>query len=431
MAILHLEEKMVFNGEEIFFVDRNEKESFVYLPLRSYLGITNKENKSKFFDLNNPQTASFYSKIKERKYIDIHKIHEIVQKGSSTLSIAVTDDCNIGCLYCHHSAGEFGRFKSIDFNIAKIAIDKFFLENEKEKSLRIIFMGGGETTTNMPLLKKIISYTEEKAHDEDKKVFFRMATNGIFSKEIAEYICEHFEEISLSFDGPAHIQNFQRPTKSGEPSFDYVFATAKFFYEKKFPFAFRATVSDYSMPYLEEMVDFFAENFPGKQLGLEPLNPFGRANRQNKLNSPSRKDFYKRLIEIFEYSKGKNIKILSAGVGKFENLRTIFCGAVGKPSYTILTDGTVSCCTRDNVPEQFNFGKYNPKTKEFDIDHTKIANIRKMNVYCYPECQDCFCKYHCAGDCPDLRLSGLVDCDANRMVGKYFLEQKYIIGGKK
>ena len=58
------------------------------------------------------------------------------------------------------------------------------------------------------------------------------------------------------------------------------------------------------------------------------------------------------------------------------------------------------------------------------LEKDKIAVIRKMSVVNYPECQDCFCKYHCAGDCPDRRLTDKLDCDSIREIGAYFLNNK-------
>ena len=416
---------MIIKDEEIFFIETDNNKTLIYLPLRSYLGIIKNKNKTKLLS----GEPLFFDKIKKRKLIDIQELHNYVSKGAPSLSIAITDNCNIGCLYCHHSAGDIGRVNSIDLKLAYDAIDNYFDKNSAAKEVRITFMGGGEPTADIYTLKNVISHANKMAANKNIKVSYRMATNGCFSNTIAEYILNNFSEISLSFDGPEYIQNLQRPFKNGSGTFKDVYRTAKYLYNNKFPFAFRSTISDFSMKHLEDIIDFFSTEFPGKSVGLEPLNPYGRAERQNILKPPDRIEFAKKLIEAFEYSKNKNIHILSAGLGKFETLRTIFCGAVGIPNYTILTNGIISCCTRDNVPDEFNYGRFDSEKKCMVIDDKKVENIRKMNVFNYKECQDCFCKYHCAGDCPDLRLSGLVNCEANRILGKYFLEQKMIREG--
>lgn len=105
-------------------------------------------------------------------------------------------------------------------------------------------------------------------------------------------------------------------------------------------------------------------------------------------------------------------------------LRTVFCGGVGIPHWTVATDGAISCCTRDNAPEMFTFGHFDENLRAFVSDDARLARIRSLNVFSYPECQDCFCKYHCAGDCADLRLSNLHNCQATMTLGAYWLNRK-------
>ena len=114
----------------------------------------------------------------------------------------------------------------------------------------------------------------------------------------------------------------------------------------------------------------------------------------------------------------------TAGVGKFDQIRTCFCGAVGIPNWTITTDGRITSCTRDNLPEAFSFGKYDSATDEIILDTKKINAIREMNIFNYKECADCFCKYNCAGDCPDLRLSNMLNCNATKKIGAFVLLEK-------
>ena len=84
----------------------------------------------------------------------------------------------------------------------------------------------------------------------------------------------------------------------------------------------------------------------------------------------------------------------------------------------------MTSCTRDNLPEIFSFGNYDKEKKEIYIDEKKIERIRKLNIFNYPECQDCFCKYNCAGDCPDLRVSNMLNCEATKKVATYVFNKK-------
>jgi radical SAM protein with 4Fe4S-binding SPASM domain len=72
------------------------------------------------------------------------------------------------------------------------------------------------------------------------------------------------------------------------------------------------------------------------------------------------------------------------------------------PSFTVTTKGHVTTCERDSEGKQYGFGKYSPQLRDFILDKQKIeSNKSLLNIP--QKCQDCFCKWHCAGDCPDLR----------------------------
>jgi uncharacterized protein len=48
----------------------------------------------------------------------------------------------------------------------------------------------------------------------------------------------------------------------------------------------------------------------------------------------------------------------------------------------------------------FFYGRYDPKTRTFVLDRDRRERLFGLSVLEKPECSDCFCKWHCAGDCP-------------------------------
>jgi radical SAM protein with 4Fe4S-binding SPASM domain len=73
----------------------------------------------------------------------------------------------------------------------------------------------------------------------------------------------------------------------------------------------------------------------------------------------------------------------------------------------------------------FKFGQFDIDSRRFEPNAAKLVKIGEMIVFSYPECDNCFCKYHCAGDCPDLRVSGLLNCEATRRVGAFVMNKKF------
>jgi uncharacterized protein len=419
---------MLVEGEEVFFVDygTDRSKTLLYAPLRSYLGLLRKSAMDDFLKEGSRTRRVVLERLKAKPLIDPKRILKDAQSRNPELALALTDNCNLGCKYCHASAGDPHKTKSMSVAMVDAIIDKYFqhIRKEGDDSIRISFSGGGEPTFRFSLLKHAVERCKNHAAARGMRCWFSMATNGCFGNTVRRYIVENFANISLSFDGPAHIQDRHRPHKEGSGSFEAVFETAKYFHRNNFPFAVRVTVSEFSMHYLEEIIDFFSSELPGILIGLEPLLPMGRARKDIDLKAPDDHQFAKRLIEILDYAEGKNAIVSSSGSVDYDFVRSVFCTSVAAPNWTVKTDGTVAACTRDDAPEIFEYGFYDQAQDELVFDADAINKIRDLNVFNYEECRDCFAKYHCAGDCPDRRLSNRVSCDAIRQVGRHVLNQR-------
>lgn len=422
---------MYLNGEEVFFVDiENDSENIlVYAPLRSYLAIVKKSFKDIL--LNSPELKEQFAHHLEKKdYIDPHLLHAKSVDILPQLSIPITDGCNLKCEYCYFRAGDDDKLTvQSKYELASY-VDAYFKKikdyhcKQKSNFVDIAIAGGGEPTSQFDTMKYVVELIEEKGNQLGYIPRFNMPTNGFFGDVVREFIVNHFYQVSLSFDGPEDIQDYQRPTKNGGKSFKTVYETAKYFYNSNLSFAFRATITDYSLNRIPEILDFFNREFPGKTIGFEAMNLYGRAIGNNKVAPPDPEVFSNKLLEAYEYAYANGISVKTAGVGKYDQLRTVFCGSVGIPNWTVTTDGRITSCTRDNLPEIFSFGYYDKETKTLKLDEAKLKQVRSLNIFNYPECQDCFCKYNCAGDCPDLRMSNMINCDATRKVAAFVLLNK-------
>jgi sulfatase maturation enzyme AslB (radical SAM superfamily) len=304
---------MLVAGEEVFFINyqADQSKTILYSPLRSYLGLLKTAALGDFLKEGSATRRLVLERLKTKPLIDPERILKETQDHNPELSLALTDNCNLRCRYCHASAGDPGKAKSMTVALVDSIVEKYFQQirkSEKDDSIRISFSGGGEPTVNFSLLKHAIKRCKDHAAAKGMRCWFGMATNGCYGNNVRQYIFENFHNISLSFDGPAHIHNRHRPHKDGSGSFDAVFETAKYFHRNDFPFAMRATVSDYSIEYLEEIIDFISSELPGSQIGFEPLLPVGRARKNLDLRPPEDHQYAKRMVEIIDYAKGKEIR---------------------------------------------------------------------------------------------------------------------------
>jgi len=418
---------MIFNNEELFFLNFEEDltKKIIYAPLRSYLALAKNEVIDKIkSDEHSTMKEQFFKMLSEKSLLDMKVIIDNLHKVNPEISLAITDNCNLRCLYCHASAGEPHKLQTMSYKMIDAILNKYFEFISDTANLRVSFNGGGEPTYDFNKLVYAVNKVKELASKRNIKCKLSMATNGVYGNKVRQFIVKEFSDISLSFDGPAHIQNLHRPMANGKGSFSKVFETAKYFHDSKLNFAFRATVSEYSMNYLEEMIDFFAENFPYKSIGLENLNPFGRGKNCSEINPPDKIKFSERIVDLLKYTSDKPIKIINSATTDYDLIRPVFCTNVGIPSWTVDVNGVIYACHRDDAPDEFIFGKYDINTNSLQLDTTKIENIRKMVVLNYEECKDCFCKYHCAGDCPDRRLTDKLNCITTQNIGLSILNSK-------
>lgn len=423
---------MNIKSEEFFIVEhlKDHSKKIIYVPLRSALFLvssrtsellkTPKESKEK---------TEIINYLKAKPLIDIRRHHEaIMQSPRADLSIAITRDCNLGCIYCFANAGQPGSKSMTEKNIEFIT--DYFFQNAVDKNpacreISLSFMGGGEPMIRLKLIKFSIDLSRMMAAKRGKILSISTATNGYFNKNVADFIMREFNSISLSFDGPDFIQNIhrplKRPLKNSSESFKKVFETAKYFQQNKFNFAIRATVSRLTIERYCEVIDFFASEFPGKQIGLESLNPLGRGTTCKIV--PTAAEFADGIALMSEYAVGKGVVVHNANIAKFELLKTVFCNAIAAPGFTVTTDGEIWACTRENAPDIFHYGNFDFNKHKVEIDHNRLKGLKEINVFNFPECQECFCKYHCAGDCPDNRFADLLKCNATRLLGVQILNR--------
>jgi len=422
------------SNEEFFIIEHatDRAKSIIYAPLRSYLAkvpfevgyILASREPSNLKD-------SFFGLLATKPKVEMSEVLTNLHHATPELSLAITDNCNLRCLYCHASAGDPHKRKTMSKRVIRAILDAYFSFISSQSTVSINFNGGGEPTFAFAELNFAIEYAQDLAASLGKRVTFAMATNGCYGDRIRRYVVEHFRSVSLSLDGPAFIHDRHRPTTSGEGSFSHVFGTAKFFVEHKFPFAFRATISAFSLQHIYSIIDFIAAEFSNKSIGLEHLNPFGRAERNidPEIAPPDKQEFANAITGLLDYARARGVLIMNSASTEYNLLRPVFCSNVGIPNWTVSTDGNIVACGRDRSPEEFTFGRFDEHTGKVTLNQEKITKLRSLNVLEYPECQNCFCKYHCAGDCPDRRLADKSDCDYIRQIARQVLTN--IVDGRE
>lgn len=116
----------------------------------------------------------------------------------------LTEQCNLRCEYCYLDFKNVRMSESIWKNI----ID-FLLEQEgTDKALSFLWW---EPLIEFELLKTFVLYAKEKSLSLNKKIKFKIATNGLlFTEENVTFLKQYEFEIHLSLNGSQKIQDTSR-----------------------------------------------------------------------------------------------------------------------------------------------------------------------------------------------------------------------------
>ncbi|MBM3211476.1 radical SAM protein [Candidatus Poribacteria bacterium] len=312
-----------------------------------------------------------------------------------------TSNCNLRCVYCYASAGENPRY--MPWEIAKSAID-LVVNNAQTKGTNVSvgFHGNGEPTFNWRLFTRCINYAKETTQKNNLKLHTASATNGILTEKQVDWIIGNMNSLNISFDGPKDIQDQQRPMKDSGGSYDVVFNTVKQLDTADFHYGIRATITKKSVRRMTEMVHFFHENFKTKHLHFEPLYFCGRC-KHTGWDAPPMDIFIGEFIKALEVAESFGIKLIVSGM-RLDTITVFFCGS-STGNFTVTPDGWITACyettsVQDPYANLFFFGKYNEATGKFEIFQDRFEFLRNMTIHNIEYCADCFCKWHCAGDCP-------------------------------
>lgn len=325
------------------------------------------------------------------------------QYHPSSVTLFLTNRCNLRCTYCYARAGE-SPAHDMSAAVYRAAID-LVVRNARRagREVGVGFHGGGEPTVAWDSLTGAVEYAKRVAGPDCPGVHFGIATNGVMSRDHAEFLARTVSVVTLSFDGPSDIQNQQRPSVSGEGSFDAVMAFVEVLRQHGTTVVIRTTVTENNVERLPELVEFFADHTPCRQLHFEPAFLSGRCCHVPTAVPPT-DAFAARFIAAFDRARERRIPLYFSAarlMGAFLS----FCGCA-QDAFNVTPEGDVTACYEvcspaDRMAGVFYFGRYVPESGRFVFDTGRVARLRALNVYNKPLCQGCFAKWNCAGDCPN------------------------------
>lgn len=160
-------------------------------------------------------------------------LENYLEGSVQSLTLQVTQQCNLKCEYCPYSGGFYNRQhnnRKMSFEIAKKAIDFYFLHSFDIPDAQIGFYGG-EPLIEFEMIRRIVEYCNNEYYG--KKIRYFVTTNAtLLTEEKIDFLMKNNFVLTISLDGPRQYHNKNRHRVDDTGSFDIVMENIKMVYRK-------------------------------------------------------------------------------------------------------------------------------------------------------------------------------------------------------
>lgn len=353
------------------------------------------------------------------------------------VTLFLTTACNLRCSYCYARAGDTPAvFMTLE--VAKRAIDVVVANAVATGAshVQVGYHGGGEPTRSWAVMTESWEYAHERAREHGLELVSQTVTNGVLSDEKIDWILEHLDGLSLSFDGLPEAQDANRPLARGGGSSAEVERMLRRLDAADFPYGVRFTVTHDRIAELPDAVRYTASNFRPLRIQVEPAYALGR---WEEAPSAETGEFIERFREARAVADELGCELFYSGA-RVDVLTSHFCGA-SQDGFSITPSGSVSGCFEVFRDEEvhaptFVYGKLDERGG-VEVDRARLDGLRARTGPSLDWCKGCFARWHCAGDCYHKALSvegegefrGTDRCHINRELTRDQLLERIVDSG--
>lgn len=344
---------------------------------------------------------------------DTHPTPPVPRQGAISnpyfLGLVTTRGCNMGCVYCDFVAPKLSS-PVMSISMARQAVDAYLdiVQKEGLSTVEVHFFGG-EPFAALQTVQFVVEYTRFKADQLGLLPRFEAITNGLFNRRVCQWIADTFDTIVLSLDGPQEVHDRYRPALNGKSTFPIVANTAHQLAQSDIELVLRACITSETVNRMPEISTWFAAEFAPQSVCFEALIPSG-LSAQAGLLPPEPWDFALNFLQADAILKQQGSQAVLSTAATLDCWLS-FC-PLGKDAIIITPEGNVNACyllEEDWRRERLElcYGHLDSNSLRFQVNQAALEAIRHLNVSQYPLCQDCFCRYHCAGGCHVKRQAAL------------------------
>lgn len=367
------------------------------------------------------------SPIRQVLHPDTPHIKVLAERCINQLILGITNACNFRCRYCHQAEGKVLSSKAVmNEDIAFKSVD-FLYEHSMDAQVVAITFYGGEPLLNYKLIKKVVSYANNKF--KHKKVFYNLTTNAsLMDEAIIDFFVKHDFSVLISLDGNARTQNRHRKyLTNGNDTFNAVWKNVNCI-RNKYPQYFDEHIRFNAVILPDEnsneVMEFFTDNGINENYitiryadmnGIDySISPILSASVLD--NSFLKKEEYKNGIEQFR-KKNALPSIWHHNGPCIPAVRRIFVNA----------EGLFYPCEKIDSDPSCKIGSLKDGLIISNIE--KMLNIGRLSA---EECKKCWaarfcstCVYHCVDNGNWSKRKKLIHCNQQKKAALEFLK-KYI-----
>ena len=226
-----------------YFYDVNKNESVkIEEAVYSYLNCLLHANENITVDksiinhINLLQSQGYLkpSELESIEHPETKNLKEYISRRLSLLTIQLTQDCNLRCLYCPYTSNDGSNRSHSNTTISLHSIEKalqILEEGSVDRECVTIGFYGGEPLLEFELLVKATQYAEKTF--EGKKLKYTITTNAtLLNKEMCEFLEKNKFLVMVSLDGPKKINDINRKLSNDTSSvFERVIENLKYIYK--------------------------------------------------------------------------------------------------------------------------------------------------------------------------------------------------------
>lgn len=316
------------------------------------------------------------------------------------LGFITTRGCNMKCNYCDFVPS--GHSEAVmESTLARSSVDAYLrLLKENGHTAGEIQFFGGEPFFRNTVVEFVVAYARNEAVKRGMTIRFNVTTNGLMSEKRAIWVADNFDSVVLSLDG-AIFQDRYRPLLNDRGSYALIDHTAQILSNGRTDLIIRACVTRDSVEYLPDLAREFASAYILHSVCFEPLTE-SPLSEVNGLFPPDPVRFARQFCLAEDLLAGFGIQAVTSGAD-IDSLQASFC-PVGKDALLISPSGKVCACyllesewMRAGL--DLNFGVITSQVSDFTVNLEKLEKIRDLVRHPAQLCDECLCRYHCAGGC--------------------------------